>query len=35
VVVLSIDKWSGRLRPTASRAHSDHPMCVKCLMETP
>jgi 6-phosphogluconolactonase len=33
VVVFRIDTESGRLRLAGSPAQSDHPMCVKCLME--
>ncbi len=35
VVVFSIDIAAGHLRPAGSRAHSDYPMCVKCLMPAP
>ena len=35
VVVFSIDTAAGHLRPAGSRAHSDYPMCVQCLMPAP
>jgi 6-phosphogluconolactonase len=34
VVVFSIDISAGHLRPAGSPAHSDYPMCLKCLMDT-
>jgi 6-phosphogluconolactonase len=35
IVVFSIDFASGKLKPSGSEAHSDNPMCVRCLLEAP